>query len=77
MDNIEFKERMYGLPYIEYCEVKQDIISKCVITSNVWKNWLNGRTAIPELAKPIIKEILDKRISVIRPQHRLQPTLNM
>ena len=68
---------MKCLPYGEYYSVKHEIITECHISSDIWKNWLSGRTLIPELAKPIIKAILDNKIAEKNPHNRLQLTLNM
>ena len=51
------KDFMQSVPVSDYNDVKQEIIEQCHITDAIWKNWLQGRTRIPELAKPIIKEI--------------------
>jgi len=57
-----FREYMRSVPNGEYCSIKNKIITKCHISDEIWRNWLNGRTAVPKLAKPIIEEIAGRKI---------------
>lgn len=57
MDKNYLKVFMESIPNKDYKTKKDDIVEKCHITDSVWSNWLSGRTAIPELAKPIINEV--------------------
>lgn len=59
------KEFMNSIPTGEYKDVKDRIIKKCHITDDIWSNWLSGRTSIPELAKPIISEIVNRDVFAI------------
>ncbi len=37
---------------------KSVIIRKCSITEDIFYNWLTGRSEIPQLAKPIIEQVV-------------------
>lgn len=53
---------MNQVPYGCYTPIKHEIISRCLISDNVWKNWLRGRTPIPPLALREIKQVFDKNV---------------
>ena len=44
------REWVYSLPYSEVNQKRDEIITRCKITPYVWRNWLAGRTPVPELA---------------------------
>jgi hypothetical protein len=62
MDSTKLKLFMDSIPIGEYWYIKNQIIVRCKITPQILKNWRNGRTSIPELAKPIIEEIAGAKI---------------
>ena len=65
------KNYMDSIPMGDYRDIKDLIILKCCITDSIWKNWLSGRTAIPELAQPIINTIAGRNIfegDIVQPQ---------
>ncbi|NLO71219.1 MAG: hypothetical protein GX102_09870 [Porphyromonadaceae bacterium] len=53
----EFKEFVELLPVRDYNMTRRRIINECKITDQIFRNWKNGLSAVPELAKPIINEI--------------------
>ena len=53
----EFKEFIESLAVRDYTAVRRKIITDCKITDQIFRNWKNGYSAVPELAKPIINEI--------------------
>ena len=60
--NEEFTNYLNGIPFGDYKKTCDKIIAECKINPEIFKNWKSGRTAIPELAKPIIEEIARKTI---------------
>ncbi|VBB45189.1 conserved hypothetical protein [uncultured Paludibacter sp.] len=52
-----FKDFLDALIVSEYNGIRRKIINKCKINDQIFRNWKNGITAVPELAKPIINEI--------------------
>lgn len=57
MNENYLKKYMNSIQMGCYKSVKDTIIKKCSITDDIWRNWLAGRTNIPNLAKPIINEV--------------------
>lgn len=53
----EFKEFVETLAVRDYAATRRKIINDCKITDQIFRNWKNGLSAVPELAKPIINEI--------------------
>lgn len=51
------KKFMNSIPIVRYKGVKDEIVSKCHITDDIWRNWLTGRTPIPPLAQDVIRDI--------------------
>jgi len=60
--NEELKNYLNRLPVEEYPGQRTKIIALCKITPQVFRNWKNGLTEVPELAKPIINKIAGKEI---------------
>lgn len=58
----DLKRWWNSVPIGQAKEVRNQIIERCKISPFVWGNWINGRTQVPELAKPIINEIAGKNI---------------
>lgn len=56
----QLKSFMESLPRGNYKRIKDQIIKDCFISEAVWKNWLSGRTRVPELAKPIINSVAER-----------------
>ncbi|NLI72784.1 MAG: hypothetical protein GX361_08680 [Bacteroidales bacterium] len=52
-----FKDFVESLPVRDYSKVRRKIIDDCKITDQIFRNWKNGYSRVPELAKPIINEI--------------------
>lgn len=61
MDN-QLKNYLESVPVKNYGEKRAKIIAECKITPQVFLNWKNGITAVPELAKPVINKIAGKEI---------------
>lgn len=55
--NSHFRDFIEALTIKDYNDVRKRIIRECKITDQVYRNWRNGNSSIPELAKPIINEI--------------------
>lgn len=58
----DLKRWWNSVPIGQAKEIRNQIIERCKISPFVWGNWINGRTQVPELAKPIINEIAGKNI---------------
>jgi hypothetical protein len=56
------KEYLNTVPIIDYYDKRVQIIEECKITPQVFRNWKNGITEVPELAKPIINQIAGKEV---------------
>ncbi|MDR2004272.1 MAG: hypothetical protein LBQ74_14680 [Prevotella sp.] len=56
------KTFMDNVPMGRYKDIKDEIIAACYISESTWKNWLSGRTAIPELAKLEINRITGEKV---------------
>ena len=61
MDRYYLKSLRSNFPDTEYIILKKEIIDTCGISNYVWKNWMNGRTKIPNLAQPVIRGIVNRR----------------
>lgn len=51
------KAWMNTLTVEEYPDKRKEVIDKCKINDQIFRNWRNGLTNVYELAKPIINEI--------------------
>lgn len=58
----EFKNYLHNLNVEEYYRQRSEIIDKCKITPQIFRNWKNGYSQVYELAKPIINEIAKSEI---------------
>ena len=58
----DLKRWWKSVPIGQAKEVRNQISERCKSSPFVWGNWINGRTQVPELAKPIINEIAGKNI---------------
>lgn len=56
------KQWWNSVPIGQAKEMRTQIIERCKISPFVFVNWINGRTQVPELAKPIINDIAGKNI---------------
>lgn len=56
------KDYLEELTVVDYYEKRKEIITKCKINNQIFRNWKNGITPVPELAKPIINQIAESQI---------------
>ena len=61
MDNV-LKKHLESVTVLEYQKQRAQIIEQCKITPQIFLNWKNGLTEVPELAKPVINEISGKQV---------------
>ena len=57
-----FRQWLDSIPTGEYPEIRKRILNDCIIKDYVFKNWRNGITKIPPLAKEKINSIANKNI---------------
>lgn len=57
-DNLKFKIWYSAFSDAQRLKYRDEIIARCgLVNTNIFYNWYQGRTAIPFLAKEIIKDI--------------------
>lgn len=56
------KDYLEELTVVDYYEKRKEIITKCKINNQIFRNWKNGITQVPELAKPIINQIANHEV---------------
>lgn len=56
------KDYLEELTVVDYYEKRKEIIAKCKINNQIFRNWKNGITPVPELAKPIINQIANYEV---------------
>ena len=66
MDRYYLKSLRKNFPDSEYIILKREILDTCGISKDVWKNWMNGRTKIPTLAEPVIRNIIKKHSKIFQ-----------
>jgi len=57
-----FKNWIENVPHGQYAHVRKEVIAKCIITDQTFRNWKNGITEVPELAKEKINLIAGRKI---------------
>lgn len=60
--NQEFREWYFSLSLGTYQSYKRKILDECLINPSKFNNWLTCKAKIPQLAKPIIESIAEKKI---------------
>ncbi|MDR1718015.1 MAG: hypothetical protein LBS20_19435 [Prevotella sp.] len=65
------KTFMDAVPMGRYKDIKDEIIAGCYISEYTWKNWLSGRTQVPELARLEINRIAGMKIFKIKKTRKL------
>lgn len=57
-----FKNWIENVPHGQYNDLRKEVITKCFITKQQFRNWKNGITEVPELAKEKINLIAGRKI---------------
>ncbi len=52
----------------EKIKIRNKLVTKCGISTSIFYNWLRGATEIPELAKPVISEVMKIPMSELFPE---------
>ncbi len=60
--NRRLRTFMQNLRYCEYYATKHRIVQACGVSSNVFSNWMNDKSAIPADKAIIINEVLNKQV---------------
>lgn len=58
----KFRKYIDSIPYGKVPKFRLEIIEKCVITPEIWTNWMSGRTAISVRHQKIIEKVADVKI---------------
>ena len=56
-DNVLFSDYLNNTRYEDYFIIRSRIINECRINDQIFRNWKNGYSKIPELAKEKIEQI--------------------
>lgn len=58
----KFRTYIDSIPYGKVPTFRLEIIEKCVITPQIWTNWIMGRTLIAERHQKIIESVAGVKI---------------
>jgi len=61
-NGLKLRNAMFMLQFSAYDGIKKEIISRCLINEQIFRNWNSGRTEIPERYYATINEIFGKDI---------------
>ena len=61
MEN-KFRKYVDSIPYGKVPSFRIEIIEKCVITPEIWTNWMLGRTMVQERHQRIIEKVAGTKI---------------
>jgi len=67
-----FQKWWDNLPQGRANEMKQKIMSGCYISDQVFRAWLSGRTEIPNIAMPVIKQITGEDVFNLKSTNKSQ-----
>jgi len=52
-----------------HIKVRNEIVTKCRISTSIFYNWMKGITPVPHWALPVISDILNKPVNELFPEY--------